>query len=471
MLDFKLIVPTQLRQRVTLSLCSASCVTAKLAHDSLRRWFASAAVIAVAGAVAFPSAVAAQTQEVFLDGAGLWVSSGCAGEVPVVVASDAAAQSDIYSAVTLAGAVGTRCVVLAGQRDAPVPPRQQARMREAASGGYVVGGVAAVPASKIAGREMTRIAGRDRWATAHLVGQYAAGSSLRDLQNLPGSAAAVAADVQQAGVYLDGAGLWVSSDCAGQVPVVVASDAAAQSDIYSAVTLAGAVGTRCVILAGSRDAPVPQSQQVRMSEAASGGYVVGGTAAVQASKIAGRDMTRIAGRDRWATAHLVGRLASGDSTAGRSTDATLAAATAGGAHSCGLRSGGAVSCWGDDEFGQSDAPSGEISAIAAGGAHSCALRPSGTVTCWGNNEFGQSDAPSGVFSAVVAGGAHSCALQGGGAVLCWGNDQFGQSDAPSGVFMSVVAGGAHSCGLRPDGAVTCWGNNQFGQSHPATALG
>lgn len=94
----------------------------------------------------------------------------CTGAIPVVVASDADAQSDIYSAVTLAGALGTECLVLAGERTGPMPPKQRARLDRAASGGYVVGGTSAVPISKLAGRTMKRIGGADRWATARAIG-------------------------------------------------------------------------------------------------------------------------------------------------------------------------------------------------------------------------------------------------------------------------------------------------------------
>lgn len=100
---------------------------------------------------------------------------------------------------------------------------------------------------------------------------------------------------------------------------MVGSDAAAQSDIYSAVTLARVVGTDCVILAGPRDGPMPASQQARLDAANDGGFVLGGIAAVPTAKIAGRDMTRLGGATRWATAQLVGRRASGDTTAGTST--------------------------------------------------------------------------------------------------------------------------------------------------------
>ena len=437
-------------------------------------WRTVAAVALLIGAAALPSTAAAQSPRAFLDGAEVWVSSDCSGEVPVVVASDAAAQSDIYSAVTLAGAADTHCVILAGPRDAPWPPSQQTRLEAAVAGGYVVGGTAAVPSWKVAGRDMARIAGQDRWATAHLVGRSSDSRSVaiaEDPQMPPDVAQAVAADAQQGGAFLSGAERWASSDCTGEIPVVVASDAAAQSDIYSAVTLAGAIGTHCVVLAGPRDAPVPRSQRVRLSDAVAGGYVVGGTAAVPPSKLAGRDMTRISGKDRWATAHLIGRYASGEVNVGRSTAANVAAVAAGGAHSCALGVDGSLVCWGDREFGQLGAPAGRFTAVAVGGAHSCGLRPGSAVVCWGNDEYGQSDAPSGAFSTVSAGGAHSCGLRPGGTVVCWGNDEHGQSSPPSGEFGVVSAGGAHSCGLRPDGTVVCWGNDEFGQSNPSAVLG
>ncbi|WP_420444124.1 hypothetical protein [Candidatus Poriferisodalis sp.] len=105
------------------------------------------------------------------------------------------------------------------------------------------------------------------------------------------------------------------------MPIVVGSDAAAQSDIYSAVTLAGVVGTDCLILAGPRDGAMPASQRARLNAAADGGFVLGGIAAVPTAKIEGRDMTRLGGETRWATAQLVGRRASGDAAAGTSTAA------------------------------------------------------------------------------------------------------------------------------------------------------
>lgn len=102
----------------------------------------------------------------------------------------------------------------------------------------------------------------------------------------------------------------VLGDCTGAVPVIVASDADAQSDIYAAVLLAGVLDAKsCIVLAGGRDDPFPQAQLNRLAAAASGGYVVGGPAAVPNAKLSGRDMFRVWGTDRWQTAAEVGAVA------------------------------------------------------------------------------------------------------------------------------------------------------------------
>ena len=107
------------------------------------------------------------------------------------------------------------------------------------------------------------------------------------------------------------------------------------------------------------------------------------------------------------------------------------AVAAGGFHSCGLRTDGSVTCWGDNEYGQVEVPSGLFAGVSAGGhRHSCGVRTNGSVACWGWNRYGQTYAPSGAFSSVDAGYLHSCALSNGGSVRCWGDDRYGQTDAP-----------------------------------------
>ncbi|MYB80764.1 MAG: hypothetical protein F4X53_03960 [Acidimicrobiales bacterium] len=140
-----------------------------------RRRFAVLLAVVLAAPLALPAPSAAQKAGAFTDGAEPWTESDCTGQVPIVVGSDAKAQSDIYSAVTLAGAIGTDCVILAGARDGAMPAGQRARLNTAAAGGYIIGGTAAVPDAKTATREMTRLAGTDRWTTATLVGGQAGG--------------------------------------------------------------------------------------------------------------------------------------------------------------------------------------------------------------------------------------------------------------------------------------------------------
>ncbi|WP_419944986.1 hypothetical protein [Candidatus Poriferisodalis sp.] len=538
---------------------------------------------------ALPTAVSAQSAGAYVSGAEQWTESDCAGDVPIVVASDSLAQSDVYSAVALAGALDTECVILAGPRDGTMPARQRLRLSAAGEGGYVLGTTGAVSASKVLGRNLTRVGGINRWATAHLVGVEArAQAGGGGTPRVPRTALSLPSDVEQPGVVLGGAEAWVASDCTNDVPVIVGSDANAQSDIYSAVTLAGALGTDCVVLAGPRDGDMPASQSERLESADQGGFVVGGTAAVPEAKVAGRDAERVQGSDRWATAHLVGRTAagkdidtdsgsdpvggeSGDDPVGKDpadafrrgdpgddsvlrdpgavsprSDPTITALSIGSWHMCALRSDNSVRCkaaghygwiFGSSEvlgnkFGQARSPEGMYTAVSAGGWHTCGLRSNSVLKCWGRNDapsrqtshprpcveynddgschrYGeyewtamdtglwytcgirankrvycwgsfpsghraQEKTPSGDFTKVSAGGSHSCGLRTNKKVACWGFDSDGQTNAPNHDFTAVSAGYRHSCGLRTNKKVVCWGDNDYGQTsapnHDFTAV-
>ena len=174
---------------------------------------------------------------------------------------------------------------------------------------------------------------------------------------------------------------------------------------------------------------------------------------------------------------------------------------AGYGQSCGLRSNGTVSCWGDNGSGElgngtttdRNTPGpvsglGDAAGISAGHDHSCALRVSGGVACWGQNASGQlgngtttgSMTPvnvSGISNAtkLSAGSSHTCAVLGTRRVSCWGNGGGGRlgngSTANSGTpgevsgilnATAVAAGTNHTCALRSDGTVSCWGDNAEG---------
>ena len=142
------------------------------------------------------------------------------------------------------------------------------------------------------------------------------------------------------------------------------------------------------------------------------------------------------------------------------------AVTAGGYHTCGLKTDNTIACWGRNSEGQADAPSGTFKAVTAGAFYTCGLKTDNTITCWGHNGDGQADAPNGTFNAVTAGWYHTCGLKTDNTIACWGyhGDYSGRADAPNGTFNAVTAGWAHTCGLKTDNTITCWGNNEHGQA-------
>ena len=165
----------------------------------------------------------------------------------------------------------------------------------------------------------------------------------------------------------------------------------------------------------------------------------------------------------------------------RSTEITLGplvryvAVSAGIRHSCAIREDGAITCWGWNEYGQTDTPTGSFSAVSAGADYTCAIAEtfetavsnagaSGEIECWGQNSFGQADAPTGNFTAVATGGEHACALRESGAIRCWGGrpgwpQHAHDNPPPAGSFTAIAVGISHNCAIREsDSAIVCWGN-------------
>ena len=118
-------------------------------------------------------------------------------------------------------------------------------------------------------------------------------------------------------------------------------------------------------------------------------------------------------------------------------------------------------------------------AVSAGGNHTCAIRESGKIECWGDNEFGQTDAPAGRFTAISAENTYTCAIHESGEIACWGYNAYfegvgeerrlvetRQSDAPEGSYTAVSVGSSHSCAIRTSGEIKCWGWNESGQATP-----
>jgi len=185
--------------------------------------------------------------------------------------------------------------------------------------------------------------------------------------------------------------------------------------------------------------------------------------------------------------------------------ASVSSVSAGFRHTCAVTVG-AAQCWGANDHGELGdgttigraAPgavgklSGEVVAAGAGGAHTCVIRSGGALACWGSNDHGQlgtgerSDSPNpdpkavpgmdaGVES-VAAGGAHTCAIK-TGALWCWGSGLLGQVGdgtqadrfSPAqvtgvpGPVTAVAAGRDHTCAIGAGGRLWCWGDGGRGQ--------
>jgi alpha-tubulin suppressor-like RCC1 family protein len=131
--------------------------------------------------------------------------------------------------------------------------------------------------------------------------------------------------------------------------------------------------------------------------------------------------------------------------------------------------------------------------IARGGDHGCAIRSGGAVHCWGRNDYGQLGLPAstevlpaptaaipGLTATVVATGSdHSCAIAQGGQLYCWGraidfaqvgNDTFANVFGPQPVLADVqrVKLGTHSSGALRNGALYLWGRNDARQVSSST---
>ena len=194
----------------------------------------------------------------------------------------------------------------------------------------------------------------------------------------------------------------------------------------------------------------------------------------------------------------------------------IAKVSPGGYHACVLTTGttGGVKCWGYNKYGQlgnssttsSSTPvsvtglSSGVIDISSGFNHTCALKSGGSVNCWGDDTYGQLgngvtnttyssyQTVSGLTgaTAISTGWSHTCAIVSGGAVKCWGANTYGQlgngttTDSSIPVSVSGISSGATSISASNDdsftcavvnGGVKCWGDNYYNQLGVSSSLG
>jgi len=184
----------------------------------------------------------------------------------------------------------------------------------------------------------------------------------------------------------------------------------------------------------------------------------------------------------------------------------VAGIAAGWGHTCVRTTGGGAKCWGDNEYGQlgdGETVGGRLTPvdvtglgygvlkISAEGGQSCALTTGGGVSCWGINKYGQLGDGSGQqrnvpvqvigltsgVSDVTVGWNHACAVVSGGGLECWGWNYYGQLGDGTKITRSkpvkvsrltdgirdIAVGWAHTCVATGLGAGKCWGSNATGQ--------
>lgn len=131
---------------------------------------------------------------------------------------------------------------------------------------------------------------------------------------------------------------------------------------------------------------------------------------------------------------------------------------------CAMDANGALTCWGDNSFGQQDRiPLGSFESFDVGPFHVCGILEGGDLACWGFYDPNHAnEIPETMASQVACGFNHTCILNETGEATCWGQSDMGATDVLDGRYARITAGDVFTCGLPLDGgAVECWGEIQF----------
>ncbi len=128
---------------------------------------------------------------------------------------------------------------------------------------------------------------------------------------------------------------------------------------------------------------------------------------------------------------------------------------------CALDEVGGVNCITGDAFMRLQPPANTpaLTTLSAGDVHVCGITQSGTAFCWGDNNFGQLDAPQDVqFISISSGTNLSCGVTTDNSAVCWGLNSHGETEPPNDKrYTQTTHDDTTSCGLQLDGKVSCWG--------------
>jgi alpha-tubulin suppressor-like RCC1 family protein len=178
------------------------------------------------------------------------------------------------------------------------------------------------------------------------------------------------------------------------------------------------------------------------------------------------------------------------------TDSDWAFVDAGYKHTCATKTGGALWCWGEIILGSPLENPTRIGTstnsgwVGAGAYAACVISTDAAhaLSCFGENGFGQGGSNSTSFLTVltqVQGGGswisaglgqeHTCGVQANHSLWCWGRNNYGQlaTDGADSLvphaagtdrqWAAVDSGPYHSCAITTGRDLYCWGLNNTGQ--------
>ena len=182
--------------------------------------------------------------------------------------------------------------------------------------------------------------------------------------------------------------------------------------------------------------------------------------------------------------------------------------TAGEAHTCGIKQGNTLWCWGSNYLKQLgdntkqdrnipvQSTDGKWKEVYTGDAYTCGIKENNELWCWGLREqkgvFEEYYDPQAYtdlsFKYISAGEHHICGIDDNNLLWCWGEIDYHRDidgderfssihdintyppEQPyEGEWQQVSCGGFFTCGIKEDGTLWCWGTNyksgQLGLGH------